>query len=151
MFARRGTPNYLVCFSRVAVSLLLCGALPHDASAQCTRDYRNVSFSDGSARIRTYLCNAAGTRLRVEFHRFSEVVTGGILMNQLQTASVDNLLETFTVVRNNVHSELELLFQRFGNRSVRHGTDNGFGISIKVDTPRGGLAYTGRNTFFLCR
>ncbi len=129
-----------------AISIAIVGTfITSVADAGCVRDYRDVYFSDGSARIRSYRCATDSARLRVEFHRLSEVATGSILLGQ-PLDSVQKCVGNPTLLKNDVYRELLLLYRRFGTREVRAGSDNGFYTQTKIDTPRGGVSYSNGNT-----
>jgi len=100
--------------------LLACGA-QSAASAQCLGSTRDVRFSDGSARVKNYVCklgNAAQPQLRVEFDRLSEAAAGNLLEGEPYPELEQAFGKAARVLDHAVATEAKLLFDKFGTKSL---------------------------------
>jgi hypothetical protein len=98
--------------------LLTCGPLS-PASAQCLASTRDVRFSDGSARVKNYVCklgNAAQPQLRIEFDRLSEAAAGNLLQGE-PYPELERVFGKPRVLENAVQAEAKHLFDKFGTKS----------------------------------
>lgn len=123
----------------LATAVSLAMAAP--ASAGCLKDEREVQFKDGSARLRSYLCETApgGPRVRVEFHRLSEAAAGSILMGS-PYPEVEQTLGKLEVLSNPVAANAKAIFEEFGTRQ-RHVTC----FKFDLEAPAGGVNYSTQN------
>lgn len=113
------------------------------ALAVCVPSTRDISFVDGSAQARNYVCQldtAASPQLLVEFDRLSEAAAGSIV-EAVSNPDVEHALGEFRIYPNEVFAEAKDLFDNYGTKDDRH-TCYGFAVSVGV----GGIAYAGKGT-----
>jgi len=83
-----------------------------------------MKFSDGSARIKNYVCSIAGNekaQLRVEFDSLSEVAAGSLVeatSNPDLAQILGENLGKWRAVRNDVFDEAKTLFDAYGTKEV---------------------------------
>lgn len=105
-------------FQLIAAFAILFTDVVPAVGAECLPDTREVSFPNGSSRLRTYICKRTTTtkaELRIEFDRLSEPVAGGLLKGSLYP-ELDQLLGTTKVLDNAVKTQAMKLFDSFGKK-----------------------------------
>ena len=134
---------------KLALLLMVVGAfiglpgLVPAAMAVCVPSTRDISFVDGSAQAKNYVCQldvASSPQIQVEFDRLSEAVAGSIVEG-FSYPDVEHSLGDFRIYPNEVFAEAKDLFDNYGTKDVRE-TCYGFAISIGL----GGTAYAGKGT-----
>jgi hypothetical protein len=121
----------------------LPGVVPA-AMAVCVPSTRNISFVDGSAQVKNYVCQldtASSPQIQVEFDRLSEAVAGSIIEGA-SYPDVEQSLGDFRIYPNEVLAEAKDLFDNYGTKDVRE-TCYGFSVSTG---PGPAASYTGKGT-----
>ncbi len=124
--------------SKLAISLALVFISASTAAfGQCAQAFKDVQYSDGIGRIKTYECRTVDASVRVVFHRIDEEVIGSYLLGQ-PSPEVASTLGNFKLIPNPITEKLEELFREFG---VVEQIKGGYSVSLSV--PEGGTEYTG--------
>jgi len=125
--------------SSLAVVVLATLGLLTQAQAACLKDHREVKLDKGSAKVRSYLCDAGdGTSsapLKVEFYRLSEASAGSLLM-ETRYDDLERVIGKPRVIKNAVFETGAGLFKEFGTKSTAMSC-----YRFTVDVPKGGKAY----------
>ena len=107
----------LVSISALLVLLLF---MPRPALAEgCLQNVRAVKFSDGSAKLKGYVCTlgqAKKPQIRVEYYQLS-VSAAGHLVHGTSDPDLERTLGTPQLLDNAVSAEAKNLFDQFGEKS----------------------------------
>lgn len=102
----------------VALASFAIGALPPPQAfaAECAKETRNLSFGEGTAAVRSYLCRESGEPLvRVAFQRLDEISTVG-LFKGAPFGPVGKILGDAPFEENRLYTQLKDVFDRFAQR-----------------------------------
>ena len=108
------------------------------ASADCLASFRDIKFSDGSARVKNYVCKSEGAAkpdLRVEFDRLSEAAAGNLIQGE-PYADLDKAFGKVHLIDNAVTAEAKTLFEKFGTKSASEDC-----FAFQVASATGGKGY----------
>lgn len=109
------------------------------ALGQCLKDTRQIALPDGSARLRSYLCQPAAdpsAKVVIEFHRLSEATAGSLLTGNA-LYELANVFGKTQFVENPVYVEVKKIYDQFATESE---ADTCF--KLQVATPAGGVQYS---------
>lgn len=114
------------------------------ALADCTPSTRDINFSDGSARVKDYLCQVGNTsppQIQVEYDRLSEPLASEIIHSIPDPDIAHGLGSDFIMFENDVFAQVKSLFETYG-RNEDDATCYRFGVGV----PPGGIPYLGNGT-----
>ena len=120
------------------LALLFLCSTSSTASAQCVASFREIKFSDGSARVKNYVCKTEGSAtpdIRVEFDRLSEAAAGNLIEGE-PYPDLDKAFGKVRLVNNAVAIETKKLFDQFGAKSVEETC-----YAFQVASAAGGKGY----------
>ncbi len=123
----------------LAICLAALAAPFAAAGAQCLRDTRDVTFPDGSVKLRSYRCKigdeAGAGSVTIEFHRLSEAAAGSLLTRE-PYPELDQIFGKPKLLKTAVGDEATLLFDRFGTRQTEASC-----YKFRADAPAGLKSY----------
>jgi len=102
------------------MSLGVVMSLTASAGAACLPSTREVTFPDGSVRMKAYSCSltdGGDPVLQVEFNRLSET-TAGSLIEASPYVDLQTTYGPWNVLHNDVYKTAKELFDQFGTRQV---------------------------------
>ena len=108
------------------------------AYADCLASFREIKFSDGSARVKNYVCKSEGAAkpdLRVEFDRLSEAAAGNLIQGE-PYPDLDKAFGKVHLIDNAVTTEAKTLFEKFGTKSASEDC-----FAFQVASANGGKGY----------
>jgi len=120
-----------------ALFCLSCWCAAGAANAECLASFRKITFPDGSARVKNYICRtdgAAKPQLRVEFNRLSEFAAGSLIQGT-PYPDLERVFGHVRVVKNAITAEAKRLFDKYGTRAVAEC------FAFLVSTAAGGQGY----------